>query len=123
MASRRPYFDCRDGKITGTDWNLWFDFFMSGEEVFAALKHSFDLRRGGNRCPFILAVHADIYSERYDVEDLSPEATKSIRADWRERRKTMQAFLDYIQSYSDVHIVTMNELVDRLESDKGNTDR
>lgn len=115
MTSRQPYFDARDGKITGTDWNLWFDFFMSGEEVLATLKHTFDLRREGNRCPFILAVHADIYSERYDELDLSDDAKKKIRANWRERRKTMEAFLDYLQSFPDVHIVTMNDLVDRLE--------
>lgn len=115
MAARREYFDTRDGKITGTDWNLWFDFFMSEEEFLATLKHSFDLRRAGNRCPFILAVHADIYSERYDSEDLTPESARLIRADWRERRKALESFLDYIQSYSDVHIVTMNALVDRME--------
>ena len=59
------YFSPEDGKITGFDWNFWAEFKMTRIEVEAILKHTLDLRLKGNRAPFLIGMHSDMYSSNY----------------------------------------------------------
>lgn len=98
------YFDVEDGKITGLDWNLWCDFYLTKAEFIAVLKYSFDLRMQGNRAPFLFGCHSDIYSDRY--EDSIPGAT------WTERQEALSEFLAWVSTKPEVRIVSMKNVVD-----------
>src|SRR5439155_17149483 len=58
----------RQGKVTGFDWNMWFQYRMSRAEFVATLKHTLDLRLAGNRCPFLFGGHSDFYTSAWDAE-------------------------------------------------------
>ena len=111
-------FDEESGKITGIDWNIWFEFFMSPEDALASLKYSFDLRYNGNRCPWPIAFHSDIYSDRYDSTDLDDSERAKIKADAVQRRDTFIKFIDYILSKPDVRIVTAQKMLQWLKEPK-----
>ncbi len=64
LKKTNDYFDADQGKITGNDWNLWFEFGMDKAEFLATLKYTLDLRLQGNRCPLTVGVHSAIYADR-----------------------------------------------------------
>ena len=109
-------FDEESGKLTGIDWNIWFEFYMSAEDALASLKYTFDLRYNGNRCPWPIAFHSDIYSDKYDSTDLDESERAKVKADVKKRRETFVKFLDYILSKPDVRIVTAQKMLDWLKS-------
>jgi len=109
MKKEKAYFDEVSGKFTGVDWNIWFEFFLSEADAFACLAHSFDLRYSGNRCPFFLGAHSDIYSDLYDKNDLEGEDESRIKTGAAGRRNVLAAFLDYVLEKSDARIATMEQ--------------
>jgi len=108
LRQRNSYFNTDQGKITGFDWNLWFEFGMSKEEFLATLKYTFDLRLEGNRCPMTVGVHGDIYADKSSEQP--PSSTP------QERRDALQEFLDCVLSHPDVRVVSAKELLDWLRS-------
>jgi peptidoglycan/xylan/chitin deacetylase (PgdA/CDA1 family) len=98
-AARQPYFDARDGKITGFDYNLWVCFGMSRAEFVATLCHTLDLRLAGNRAPFLFGGHTDYYSSKYAGEPM-PGATLD------ERQAAVAEFLDYALARPEVRAVS-----------------
>lgn len=116
MKQAEDSFDEKTGKITGIDWNIWFEFFMSPEDALASLKYSFDLRYNGNRCPWPIAFHSDIYSDKYDENNLDKEERAKIKADARQRRQTFISFLDYLLTKPDVRIVTSENILKWLKN-------
>jgi peptidoglycan/xylan/chitin deacetylase (PgdA/CDA1 family) len=110
LAKRVDYFDPRDGKITGFDWNLWVEFAMTREEFLATLKYSFDLRLQGNRCPFHLGLHSDIYSDGYEP---LPASTPT------ERQAAIRELLDHMLGRPEVRVVTFRDLVNWLKAPQG----
>lgn len=115
MKKANPWFDEASGKITGVDWNIWFEYFMNKEDALAVLKYSFDLRYYGNRCPWPLAFHSDIYSDKYDKNDLEDEDPANIKADAAQRREVFKAFLDYVASKPDTKILTSAQMLEWLK--------
>lgn len=103
LAAVRDYFHPEDGKITGFDWNLWYDFGMTKSEVLATLKYTLDLRLQGNRCPFTVGTHADIYTDKND--DLP-------NAPLEDRQQTLKEFIQYALKKPDVRIVSAIECLD-----------
>jgi hypothetical protein len=67
-----------------------------------------DLRLGGNRCPFLLGTHSDIYSNSYP--DTISNATP------QERRDALAEFLSYALSKPEVRVATMKEVLDWLRN-------
>jgi hypothetical protein len=104
MKAVNNYFDVDSGKITGFDYNLWILFAMTGDEVLATLKHTLDLRLAGNRAPFMLGAHSDIYSSKYSEE--APNATLP------ERQETLRSFLEYALTKPEVRIVPIKDILD-----------
>jgi len=102
LAKRVDYFNPKDGKITGFDWNLWVAFSMTKQEVLATLKYSFDERLAGNRAPFHLGLHSDIYSDGYES---LPNSTPF------ERQEALRELLDYIQAKPESRIVSFRDLL------------
>ncbi len=108
LAKVKKYCDTADGKITGLDWNLWVDFQMSKPEFLATLKYTLDLRLAGNRCPMMIGVHSDIYSDSYP--DTIANATP------KERREALQEFIAYALSKPQVRFATNKQILDWLRN-------
>ena len=103
MKNAQGYFDEKNGKITGFDWNLWIEFGMTGAEFLATLKYTLDLRLKGNRCPMTFGTHSDIYSSKF--QDLPNSSVE-------ERQQALEEFIDYALSIPEVRIVSAKELLD-----------
>lgn len=98
----QDYFDERDGKITGFDYNLWVCFRMTPAEFVATLSYTLDLRLRGNRAPFLFGAHSDYYSPKYtDV----PNATVG------ERQAAMEQFVAYALSKPEVRMVSTQQVL------------
>ncbi len=87
-------------KITGFDWNLWFAAQVSGPEFLAILKYNFDLRRAGNRAPFLLGAHTENYADNH------------------ERKQALQDFVAYATSFPETRLVQHKEVLDFMREPK-----
>ncbi len=103
MKAVQDYFDPQTGKITGADWNLWIEFGMTRAEFVATLKYTLDLRRHGNRAPFMLVGHSDIYSD---------QETDATHATLAERQAGLAEFLDYALVQPEVRVTSLNSILD-----------
>ena len=108
LKQKVKYFEADQGKVTGMDWNLWFEYGMTKAEVLATLKYTLDLRLQGNRCPLTVGLHSAIYA------DSSPEQPPG--ANVRERREAIQEFFDYALSKPEVRVVSAKELLAWIQS-------
>ncbi len=108
MKQKNDYFEIDQGKITGMDWNLWFEYGMSKAEFLATLKYTLDLRLQGNRCPLNVGVHSAIYADK------SPEQPPGATV--QERRDALREFLDYSLSKPQVRVVSAKELLAWLKT-------
>jgi hypothetical protein len=98
-------WDTISGKMTGLDYNIWFDFNTTKAEYIAILKYTLDMRLKGNRAPFIYGVHSDFYSLQYISEPLGC-ATNYIQ-----RKEAMVEFLDYALSKQEVRVVPAKDVI------------
>jgi peptidoglycan/xylan/chitin deacetylase (PgdA/CDA1 family) len=108
FKSKVPYFEVDQGKVTGMDWNMWFQYGMTKAEFLATLKYTLDLRLQGNRCPLTVGLHSAIYADR------SPEHPPGATIE--ERREALREFVDYALSKPEVRIVSAQELLGWLQS-------
>ena len=104
MHAAQDYFEVGDGKVTGSDWNLWVLFQLGRADVLAILEYSLDLRRQGNRAPFPMLVHSQIYSNRC--------ADNIINATIEERQATIAEFLDYALGLPEVRVTSVGAMLD-----------
>ncbi|MEM7156851.1 MAG: polysaccharide deacetylase family protein [Myxococcota bacterium] len=95
MKEAADYFDTAGGKITGFDYNVWYEFGMTPAEVAATWMYTLDLRLQGNRAPFLLGTHTDEYDQAN-----------------AQRREAMEIFLDYALEKPDVRIVSVKQALD-----------
>jgi peptidoglycan/xylan/chitin deacetylase (PgdA/CDA1 family) len=86
-------------RITGLDWNVLEAGGCTGPEFLAILKHTLDLRLAGNRAPFMVGGHTELYSSN------KPE-----------RRKALEDFIAYAQTKPEVRFVTGTQLVGWLRA-------
>src|SRR5207245_6428623 len=108
-AVHPDYFDVNDGRISGLDYNLWYDFQMSPDEFLATLKYTLDLRLQGNRAPMAFGTHTMYYAPEFDV--LPPRAM-----DLTQRQTALESFIDYALSKQEVRMVAMKELLDWMRN-------
>lgn len=102
------YFDTANGEITGMDWNLWNEFHMTPAEFVATLKYTLDRHLAGNRCPFTVGIHSEIYTVH--------EGAKGEAADVAERRAALEAFFAYALGKPEVRLVDDRELLGWLRA-------
>ncbi len=114
LHNRVDYFDATTGKITGFDWNLWFEFTLSGKEFTAILKYTLDLKLQGNKAPFAFGVHSDIYHSKYDTYNMDGQKTVT---DYKERQKAVEEFIKYAQT-KNVYITTASKILKWMENPK-----
>lgn len=107
LKKAQDYFDPLTGKITGMDWNLWFEYFMTPAEFLATLKYTLDLRLAGNRCPLTLGLHSEIYSDKYN-SSASPVTVA-------EKQGALREFFDYLRQLPQVRVVNNRELLTWLQ--------
>ena len=114
LAADNPDFDVNTGKLTGMDWNLWFEYFMDEDDAFATMAYTFDLHYEGNRCPFYVGMHTDIYCDKYDKNDLEGEEITRIKANAEQRRNMVRRMLAHILSKKDVQVLTAKDTIKYL---------
>ncbi len=102
IKTKISWFDEADGKIPCFDYNLFYEYGLNRKEVLAVLKYSFDLRYNGNRAPFQLGGHSDIYSNKYPI---------SGAADYLERQWVIEQFVDYVLAKPDTRIVPARYII------------
>lgn len=105
-----PWFDEASGKLPAFDYNLFFVFKMNREEALAVLKYTFDLHYNGNRAPFSLGAHSDIYSSRYPLSGLT---------NYKDRQWVIEQFVGYILTRPDTRIVTARNVIEWCKSTSG----
>ena len=86
-------------KITGLDWNVLEAAKCTGPEFLAILKHTLDLRLAGNRAPFMVGGHTELYP-----------------LDKPDRRKAIEDFVAYALSKPEVRFVTGPQLIGWLRA-------
>lgn len=104
LQAVQPWFDQKEGKLTGFDYNLWVSFAMTKAEVLATLKYSFNLRMKGNRAPFLFGAHTDVYSSKYAVPGLNSTA--------RERQEAIEEFMRWTLARPEVRVVPIKSVLD-----------
>jgi hypothetical protein len=104
LAAMKRTFTEANPKISGLDYNLW-GYGLSRAEFAATLKHSLDLRRRGNRAPFLFGMHSALYTGE-------PMPGASIA----DRRKAVVDFLQYALSHPEVRVVTTKAVLDWIRN-------
>jgi peptidoglycan/xylan/chitin deacetylase (PgdA/CDA1 family) len=93
--------------VTGFDFNLWTKAQSEPSFNFTeVLKNSLDQRLAGNRSPFAVGAHTDIYSQF----DASANTTWT-NFNYQARRKALQDFIDYALTKPEVRFVTFRQLI------------
>jgi len=95
-----------EGKITGLDYNLWYDFLLTAPEFLATIKYSLDQRRKGNHAPMLFGMHSGIYSS----------LAQPVGVSLNDRRKAIADFLNYALTYPEVRVVTTKAVLDWIRN-------
>lgn len=104
------YTQAAEGRALGVDWNFWFEYGLTYQEVAAIMCHNLDLRLAGNRAPLVFVGHTDIYSELYD-QQLDQATLKRCRASPKERFEAWRIFVDYAITKPEVRIAPLAEIL------------
>jgi peptidoglycan/xylan/chitin deacetylase (PgdA/CDA1 family) len=94
--------------VTGFDFNLWTK--NQNEPTFAfadVLKQSLDQRLAGNRSPFAIGVHTDIYAQFNEAAN-----TTWTMFNYQARRKALSDFIDYALAKPEVRLITYRQMID-----------
>jgi peptidoglycan/xylan/chitin deacetylase (PgdA/CDA1 family) len=100
--------------VTGFDFNLWNK--AQSEASFSyteVLKQSLDQRLAGNRSPFAIGAHTDVYSQFNDSANMTWS-----NFDYQARRKALADFIDYALSKPEVRLVTYRQLIEWMRQPK-----
>ena len=93
--------------VTGFDFNLWTKSQSEASFSYAeVLKQSLDQRLQGNRSPFAVGLHTDVYSE-FNEDANTTWSNFSFEA----RRQALADFIDYALSKPEVRLVTYRQLI------------
>jgi len=111
LKNVKDYFLPEYGGITGMDWNLWNEFYLTPDEFLAILKYTFDRHYETDRCPLTVGLHSALYT-------VTPNMEPDLAALIRKRRAAVEAFIDYVLFKPDVRIVSHRELLDQMRGRK-----
>jgi peptidoglycan/xylan/chitin deacetylase (PgdA/CDA1 family) len=84
-------------KITGFDYNLWFQFNFTPAEFTALLQYNLDQRLAGNRAPLTIGIHANYYD--------------TWESNGTERRAALETFVRNNAKNPNVRFVTAQQLI------------
>jgi hypothetical protein len=103
--------DPASGKVTGLDYNMWYQLGMTKDEVVATLKYTLDQRLKGNRAPLLFGAHSGEYNSKW-VGDPANNPSGPVSASLADRQAAIEEFLDYALSKPEVRVRTGKEVVD-----------
>ncbi len=109
-----------DSIMTGLDYNVWVKKEWGGMELTSSdfteiLKYTLDLRMKGNRAPFLVGLHSDIYSTIKDKEQEYPASGTYL-----DRQKAIEDFLEYATTtYPEVRIVNSIDMIKWMKNPVG----
>lgn len=89
----------RSCKVTGFDYNQWYQFGVTGQEFTQLLRYNLDQRIKGNHAPLTIGMHANYYG---------PEEP--------EHSKALLDFIDYALTLPQVRFVSSAELVEWMKN-------
>ncbi len=98
--------------VTGLDYNVlvrtdWGGLQLSGPQFTEILQYNLDQRMLGNRCPLLVGLHSDIYTDLHEKND---EYIGTANA--RERQLAVENFIAYaLATYPEVRFVSGLQLV------------
>jgi len=93
--------------VTGFDFNLWTKSQSDSSFNFTeVLKNSLDQRLAGNRSPFSVGLHTDIYSQFNQAAN-----STWTNFNYQARRKALADFIDYALTRPEVRLVTFRQLI------------
>jgi peptidoglycan/xylan/chitin deacetylase (PgdA/CDA1 family) len=100
--------------VTGFDFNLWNKSQSeTGFNYTEVLKQSLDQRIAGNRSPFAVGLHTDVYSQFNESAN-----TTWNKFDYMARRKALFDFIEYALTRPEVRLVTYRQLIEWLRQPK-----
>lgn len=103
VVAGNPFVINSDWKLTGFDWNIWHteegELYLQPDEFLAILKYNLDLHLNGNRTPFMLGTHIDLYTPK-------------------ERKVVLEKFIKYALSKKEVIITSTRNILDWIENPK-----
>ena len=98
--------------VTGFDFNLWNKAQQDAMFSFTeTLKQSLDQRLAGNRSPFAIGAHSDVYAQFNESAN-----TTWNKFDYQVRRKALADFIDYALTKPEVRFVTYRQLIAWMRS-------
>ena len=103
MKNLHPDFDTDLGKITGLDYNMWYEYRLNKDEFLAILKYNFDLRYNGNRAPMLYGAHSQYYNALWNG---------GFSADVNQRMAAIEEFIAYVLTKEDVRVVPYNSILE-----------
>lgn len=99
----------KSGVISGYDYNAWTNYTKA--EFLEIMMFNYDLKREGNRRPFIFNSLISCYSQYNPTQlDDFPKST------WEERREAVEEFIDYVLQFPETRIVTMNNMLNWMRN-------
>lgn len=89
-------------KVTGFDYNQWFQYGLKGAEYDKLLRHQLNRRLAGNRAPLTIGMHANYYGVSSD--------------EYSDHSAGLLNFIDYALQNPAVRFVSARELVQWMQS-------
>ena len=103
-------------KIRGTDVRAFGNSDIGGlemrdNEVLATIKYSFDLHREGSNAPFTFSITPSMYGRQSNM-------LVGSAGDYRNRRKIIEAAVDYMLSFENVRFFTGKKVVGYMKNNE-----
>lgn len=106
--------------VTGLDYNVWVredwgGLALTGPDFTTILNHNLDLRMQGNRCPMLVGLHSDFYTDKHDKNNDFPNSGGAAG-----RQKAIEDFIEYaVTTYpNEVRIVTGVDIIKWMRDPK-----
>lgn len=112
MLSRGDSASITTGRITGLDYNLYFEAKLDSNDVLAIYKYNLDQRLAGNRAPLALGIHGQYYGKNYNAQ--IGFGMYRPGSDW-----ALRNFVNYALSKPEVRLVSGRSLVEWMNAPMG----
>jgi peptidoglycan/xylan/chitin deacetylase (PgdA/CDA1 family) len=99
----RSVYEPSTGKIGGVDITMFVNAKMTASDVTATLEYSLDLHLAGNRAPFVILAHSNVYASNYTAPVGAP--------DYIDRQQAIEKFIAYALAKPDVRVRPVRDIL------------
>jgi hypothetical protein len=99
-------------KIQGLEYTVWYEEALATDDLYDILVYTLDKRIEGNRTPFTLGVHGDVYSNQQN--NMFPNAGDHVG-----RQNALEGFIDYALTKPEVRFVRPLDLIEWMRNPVG----